>query len=239
MNDELYRDWILTPGNPDGTGAGTPPWLLDPAGAAFLQALGAGLDDNVQRMREAVKASFPALGPADALPVTGDEVGMPRGTIEPEATYRSRLAAAWDLWPRAGTALGILLAARAAGYPSLLLQTQIGKQYQLASTLTGDSAHDLVISTMAGPVHLGGSPEGWQDFKALITKPWPSWWSGAPADGSADQKAFAALVKAWKSAQSRCVGIVVVDGPIVGLALTVGAFTVGSGASVTWTPPAG
>ena len=238
----LYADWMIDAGAPPGTVPVAPPWLKGPNGQRWLRGIGQSLDANVDRCRQAIKASFPALAPSDALPVLGDEISMPRGMVETEDAYRARLAAAWTIWPFAGTAFGLLMSMYYAGYQHAVVQTQGGKQYQLAPELTGDPAHDLVVSQMATPVHLGGTPaELWSDFAVFIAKPWPSWWgAGAPADGSNDQKSLAALIKTWKAAHTRCVQLKVIDGPVVGLNITVGAtFTVGFGSVTTWTPPAG
>lgn len=216
-----------------------PPWLLGPLGARFLQAKGEQLDWLADRMSQAVKARFPLVCPSDALPRIGEERGLPRGVAEPEAQYRARLQAAWDAWLWAGTPYGLLRAFQLAGYPSVLLQCQSGKQY----TLSGSSGTvaELQVSAMATPVHLGGSPsELWSDISVLIAKPWPAWWgSTAPADGSADQKTAAALVAKWKGAWNRDVKLAVVSGPVWGVSILWGSFTWGSGTSTVWTPPAG
>jgi hypothetical protein len=213
----------------------SPSWLQGPLGAAWAGAVGSAKDEIASRAKQAVKASLPLICPADALAVIGEEVGLPRGIVEPEASYRSRLAAAYEAWVWAGTPYGLLRAFQLAGYPSVLVQCQSGKQFTLGA---GGALADLAISSMAAPVHLGGSPsELWSDLAVLITKPWPTWWSGAPADGTNDQKAAAALIVKWKNAYNRCVKLTVVDGPTWGI-MTWGAFTWGGGTNTVWTPPA-
>ena len=155
---------------PDGL---APPWLLRPNGAAFLGALGDGLDALAGSAKEAVKARLPLLGPADALPQIGAERGINRGPNETVASYRARLVAAWDLWQYGGTPRGLLGALFVAGYTSSTIQTQTGYQYSL------DSGGNVVSATIPGTVHLGGSPaELWNDVAIFIGMPWPSWWSG-------------------------------------------------------------
>lgn len=240
-----YRDWVVDPGALPQKPPVAPPWLTgDPNGRAFLQGIGQSLDDVAQRAREAVLASFPLYAPDDALPIIGQEVGMPQGVLEPRAAYRARLARAWDLWQWAGTAYGMLLALYAVGYPNPIIQTQMGQLFSLSGSFNFNAlspATDLVIANL-GAVHLGGSPvELWSDFALLIATPWPTWWGGsAPADGSADQKMAAGLVKAWKSAHARCVKLSVVAGPAWGVGGTTwGSFTWGSGTVTVWTPPVG
>lgn len=169
----IYRDYILTPGP---NGAGCPPWLLHPYGAAWLRAIGDTLDVDVQRTREAVVDNYPNLCPEDALPVVGDEYGMYQGVMEPAAQFRLRLVAAWDLWQHAGTAYGILLALWWAGYENVTLDTQTGKRYWLLTPPTGDPVVDLQRADLPLPVHLGGSPELWNQFIVRVFRPFPSWW---------------------------------------------------------------
>jgi hypothetical protein len=184
-------------------------------------------------------APGPNSAPSDALGSIGTERGIARGLTEPESAYRARLQNAMTLWPRAGTAYGLLSALYAAGYPNPIIQTQSGRQYSLLG-YTGNPASDLSASTLPS-IHLGGTPaELWSDIAVFISQPWPSWWSTtAPADGSTDQQTVAALVKAWKGAHNRCVQLKAIKGPVVGVGLVVGSFTVGSGTVTTWTPPVG
>ncbi len=236
-----YADWLLDPGQLPDTPPVVPPWLLGPNGRTWLTAIGRSLDDNAERARQAVKARFPNLAPDDALAVLGEERGMPRGPGETTASYRARLLGAWDAWTWAGTPYGMLRQLLAAGYPTVYVQTQGGKQYSLASLLSGNPVQDLVVAQMATPVHLGGTPaELWSDFAVLIGQPWPAWWSGAPGDSSADANFVRQLIAKWKPAHTRCVKLEAISGSIVGLSITVGSsFTVGLGAAVIWTPPAG
>lgn len=219
-----------------------PPWLQGPAGQAFLGPFGDAKDWLAAIAKQAVKGRMPNLCPADALPLIGQERGVDRGSADSDAAYRARLIAAWNSWLWAGTPYGMLQAFYAAGYPSVLIQTQNAKQYSLASTYnpaTPNPASDLVTASMAAPVHLGGSPERWSQFAVLITKPWPSWWgSTAPADGSSDQQTAAALVKKWKPGHMQCVALKAIAGPTWGVNMTWNAFTWGAGTSTIWTPPA-
>ncbi len=182
----------------------------------------------------------PNSAPGDALARIGQERGIDRGIVEPESGYRARLQNAMALWQWGGTPYGLLAALWSAGYPNPIIQTQSGKQFSLAG-YTGNPASDLIISTLAAPVHLGGTPtELWSDIAVLILQPWPAWWgAAAPADGSQDQKTVAALVKSWKPAHCRCVSLKAIQGPTWGLNMTWGSFVWGSGSSVVWTSPVG
>lgn len=239
-----YVRWVVDPGAPPDTAPVAPPWLLQPAGAAWLKGLGLSLDDCVIRAKDAVKASFPLLAPVDALPIIGQEVNMPRGAAESVADYRARLADAWNLWQYAGTAYGMLIILAAAGFPHVVLQTQTGMSITLSGSYdpaNKDPINDLVITTLPPPVHLGGEPELWTQFTANIVPPFPARWGGViPAYGSDEQKSFLALVLTWKSAHSMCVAIRVIDGPTWGFAgLVWGGFVWGSGTVVTWLPQPG
>lgn len=231
---EYQRD-ILAPG-----------WLQDPVGRAFLDAFGAEKDVLSGWANEAVKARMPGICPADAVGVLSAERGIDRALVETDASFRARVKAAWDIWQWAGTPYGLLLALYWAGYTptdgKILLQVQNGKQYALRDDFDPglhDAASALVISNMAAPVHLGGTPELWSEFAVLLVQPWPARWSGSPpADGSAEQQTASALVAKWKPGHARCVKFNVVSGPTWGLNMTWGSFVWGAGTSVTWTPPA-
>jgi hypothetical protein len=219
-----------------------PGWLQTPDAKSYLANRGAAKDALIQECKDAVKCRFPTLCPDDALPALSRERGIDRGPGESSDVFRARLLQAWNIWTWAGTPYGMLLAARAAGYPNVILKTQGGMQYQLQTTLAGVPGSDLIIATTPGTVHLGGTPsEFWNDFAALVMTPFPSWWGGvAASDGSPDQKAFAALVKKWKPGHTRCVQLKVIDGVAWGVGgLTWGSFTWGAGTVTNWTPPVG
>lgn len=95
-----------------------PPWLLRPVGAAFLGAFSDEKDELVARIKAGVKLRFPLLADATALEAIGRDDVIERGAHESEDSYRRRLAAAHDIWSKAGTRLGILAAVAAAGAPA-------------------------------------------------------------------------------------------------------------------------
>lgn len=94
-----------------------PPWLLRPEGKAWLQAFSELKDAQVVRMKQGVKLRFPLEADASALAAIGKDNRIERGHLESESSYRSRLAAALEIWSKGGTRLGILAAVNAAGAP--------------------------------------------------------------------------------------------------------------------------
>jgi len=106
-----YQSYLATAG---------PTWLQQPNGVRYLGAIGATLDQCVTWYKDGTKAAFPSIAGANgdelALGYLGGEMGMPRGPGETAAHYGNRLRLAWDLWPWAGTPLGILLALETQGY---------------------------------------------------------------------------------------------------------------------------
>lgn len=110
----------------------SPTALQGPVGTAFESAFGAMKDAQLARLVASVKAKFPGLAPADALAAIGVERGMPRGGSESDAAYAARLLDAWNTWPFAGTAFGLLRAFYGTGYQNVVLaQVRGGKQFTL------------------------------------------------------------------------------------------------------------
>lgn len=100
-----------------------PTWLRGPYGRVLTATLGAAIDALVDATKQAVKARHVATAPDDALEALGADRLLERYPIESNATYRARLAAAWDAWEFAGSKQGILAALAAAGYPDAQLFT--------------------------------------------------------------------------------------------------------------------
>jgi hypothetical protein len=237
----LYRDFETQPPTPgvDPVDGLAPAWLSRPAGKAWLGAFGDQKDWLTELTKQAVKARCADVAPSDALPLIGAERQLVRGVTETEADFRARILAAWDLWQYGGTAYGLLRALVTAGYPGPVIQTQgSAQQFQL------DSGGALVVQSLTPPMHLGGTPsELWSDFGIVIPKPWPARWGGvALADGTNEQKTFAAMVASWKPAHARCVKIVVQDGNLWGsggLTWAGASLKWGQGTNTNWTPPVG
>lgn len=216
----------------------SPGWLLGPYGQAWLLAMASGKDFISQAVRDAIACRMPLVAPPDALPLIGEERGLPRGPGESAAGYAVRLTQALVSWQWAGTPYGLLTAMYLAGFPTVRVQCQSGKQFTL-NGVTGNVDVDLASSWMAAPVDLGGVPKRWSDVAVLIAKPWPAAWGGTPpADGSLDCQTAQAVIRAWKGAVNRCVKLACIDGPVWG-AVNWNAFNWGGGSYTNWTPPAG
>lgn len=227
-----------------------PGWLQDEAGEAWLRAFGAAKDELVARAKEAVKARFPTLAPADALSLIGEERGIDQGATESEASYRLRVRAAWDAWKWAGTPFGLLSALYWAGYrPSsgkVLLQVQLGKQYALRDDYDPavHSPDEAVVITDLGTVHLGGDPELFNQFAVVFVPPTPPHWLPTPpADASPEIEQIRRLIVRWKPGHARCVSLQVTqvdlwDSPVEPWDPTDELWNE-PGANVAWTPPVG
>lgn len=83
------------------------PALSRQAGRDWNDAFGEIESAALQASKEAVKASFPSVAPADALDKLGSEMQLPRAPAEPDDTYRARLQNAFSAWVWAGTAYGL------------------------------------------------------------------------------------------------------------------------------------
>lgn len=146
----------------------SPPWLRGKNGDAWNDAHGAREDEVASRAKEAVKATFPALAPADALPRIGSGVQLERYAGESESTYRARLAKPFSAWRNAGTARGLLTALADAGYPSARLMTVLGEDAHL------DANGNLVIGkTACRNWAIDATPEFWSKYQVLLPAPHP------------------------------------------------------------------
>jgi len=95
--------------------------LQQPVGAAIEAAQASQLDYAADRLRFALKAKMPGLAPPDGLSQIGIERGMPQGQSESNSAYSARLLDAWNAWPWAGTAYGLLRAFWSTGYTNVIL----------------------------------------------------------------------------------------------------------------------
>ncbi len=93
-----------------------PTWLQGAKGRAWTGASGATKDLFVDWLTEAVQARFVDSAPADALPLLADDRLLERFPNEPDATFRARIAGAWDVWEFAGTVYGLTLVLKQAGW---------------------------------------------------------------------------------------------------------------------------
>jgi hypothetical protein len=110
----------------------SPTVLLDGPGTVFEAAFASMKDLFADRVRLSLKSRLPQLAPPDGLTQIGLERGMPQGQSESGSAYAARLQDAWNAWPWAGTAFGLLRAFYATGYTNVVLaQVRGGKQFTL------------------------------------------------------------------------------------------------------------
>lgn len=104
-----------------------PGGMHDPVGNAYWGSIGKVIDDQIAKMKLAVRMSGPkgalALGATDALDELAHDRMLPRGgttpagTEETDAALAARLDQAWDIWAKAGTPWGVLQQLSDAGFP--------------------------------------------------------------------------------------------------------------------------
>lgn len=169
-----------------------PPWLAqDLNGAAFEAALGDVKDELVDRAKRAVKSRFPGIAPADALAAIGSERGISRRIDESLADYAERLRRAWEAWPWSGTARGLLLELKAAGYTNAVLMSA------QTAALALNAADELVVTTLpAGGWNSRGRSDFWSDFQVLL--PAPHRWAGSVTETVAADGAAPTLIPGGK-----------------------------------------
>lgn len=205
-----------------------PAWLLGPMGQGFALAFGQIKDAAKDAAKEAVKARFPLLAPADALPSIGSDRLLERGA-QTEAAFRAYLAEAFDLWSAGGTATGIEAAVDVLGY----------------GTATVYDAHAIGLGPDPTP------SSSWAKFIVYLDgHPWASdgiwddpgtWDDGGTWDSTAPLAAASAILRAvrrWKGAHALCVAVVLPFGdtelwdlPIGGIWDDPGTWDEGNGAA--------
>lgn len=100
-----------------------PTRLAGPWGRRWGAAFGAQKDLVVAAAKLAVKSGFVRLAPADALPRHAADAALPLLPGETDEQLRTRVAAAWDFWPTAGTLAGLETAADLLGYVDRTIRT--------------------------------------------------------------------------------------------------------------------
>lgn len=164
-----------------------PSWLKNTTGQAWQGAHGRFNDALVARWKEAVKASFPMECPSDALPYLGSEIGIPRSPADSDDDYREKLRRAWEVWPFAGTPLGMLLAFEAAGYPAgqVVLVQQEAHGFGLDADTSLEPDQRLVTYDLAGGRWtFGGGYTLWNRFGIIFpdSTNLPGGWAAGAAD---------------------------------------------------------
>lgn len=103
-----------------------PTALAGPYGTSWGASQGTMKDRVVTLAVDAVTAGLVLLAPADALPLLGADVALPRIPLETDAEYRVRISGAWETWRWAGTRTALEL---------------VATQFELTVRIT--TAHDL------------------------------------------------------------------------------------------------
>lgn len=122
---------------------------LQPVGAAIQMGFAQTEDEFADRVRASVKAKLLKSGfvTPDAMAQLGVERQIPRGPNDSDATYESRLWNAWNTWPFAGTAFGLLTALYEAGYQNVIIaQSRGGRFFTLDNGGTNlvNASQDLI-----------------------------------------------------------------------------------------------
>jgi len=195
----------------------SPGWLQRKNGAAYQGALGTELDVAVDRIRQAVLASFPdAPGgvlatPADALDHIGADRLLPRIAGEAHAAYAERLRTAWDAWLLAGTYTGLLRALARAGFPTGATGMNIIQRTKRYAYLSGDGLTGTPVLLTHNGFDFDGTPRTvWNQFVVLFA----SDVSGLTV-GSQLALALNNVVRLWKPAKARYMGAVVIVSGVV------------------------
>jgi hypothetical protein len=208
-----------------------PPWLQAKWGRAFLDAVGARMDNVVGATKEAVFARLPEFAPSDAQDVIGADRGLPRGGGESDEDYGARLVDAWNIWGGdntpltgkgggAGSARGILLQLKALGLPTgsdgATVYNHNGRYAQLDGSdevVFGDGPVAVNRSNLLGlvPGNLKGFTLDWRDqFYAKFGILFPV---DVPALRPNTQLAAAInrMVDRWRQAKEHYVGAFVIE----------------------------
>lgn len=202
-----------------------PGWLRGPLGEGLALAMGHMKDAFAQAARQAVKARFPLLAPADALPSIGADRMLERMPPETEPSYSARLVAAWDAWAKGGTVEGITDAIALTGLCTAIV-------YNTFEADLGPGSWARFIVVLSGHPWSGdgvwGDPPPWGDGGT---------WGSTALVSEVDL--IRRQVAKWKGAHALCLGIIVpLGGEIWGIppgGLWSDPSTWG-GESATWLP---
>ena len=207
------------------------PWLAGRTnGSNDVLSYGTVLDDNIDTVKEAVKARFPDYAPSDALPYIGSDRGLIQGPTETTADFITRLKTAWDDWARAATPLELLVQLYWARFPGAIIIQQNGQAYSLsgAPTAGADPSALLVINdVMPLPAALQSDSE----LTRIIPSGTP-WWQ-------MDESIYATFTETYLQDQSLkvefCSRFVIIFPNNIGFTTAAKAtFTSSSSASVSW-----
>lgn len=188
-----YRDWLPR---------AAPPWLQKGWGRKVLEEVGGAIDDQRDRLNQAVKARFPAYAPADALPQIGKDRTLLRGPTDTDATYGERLRTAWTTWELAGGHKGLLTQLYASGFTTANIIQKNGRYTSI------DGAGTVTFTDFVGPfVFDYRDASYYNQFAILFPADVPS-----VVAGSADAATIHKLARAWKPGKAMYMGIFVITG---------------------------
>jgi len=188
-----------------------PIWLRTGNARAWRESIGALCDWTLDVLKQAVQARFVSLAPVDALPWIGWERRLPRYPGDTDATYRTRLAAAWDRWQYAGTETGILAGLEDIGFTEAAIYTALGPNPpgEVTWPPDGDTANwsrfwILIDATTA----TGANPFAWE---AVLwgDRDWGTFlWGGITATAG-EVELLRGVVDTWKAAHELCAGFLI------------------------------
>lgn len=199
-----YKDYETLPVDSGGL---APTFLTGPAAQALLGGMGSVKDALADRAKMAAQVGMPLVAPADALAKIGVERSIPRGLTETDASYAARLQGAWQTWPFAGTAFGMLTAFFQTGYTNVVLAQPNGPFFY---SLDGNG--NLVRPTRPSwtPSYVGDP--FWSRFDVIFPAPLPASWisGGVPASNSGEANLIRLLISQWKPAYATAFRIIII-----------------------------
>lgn len=228
-----------------------PTWAHGPWAQKWWKVIGASMDDQTERMRNARKISTPdgalELGSSAAVDLIGTDRMLDRGGTAPgagdeaDADYVARLKLAWETWGQdkqlgagAGSAFGLLRQLVLQGFPDgdtgTTIVTHAGRWYQLQSgeLVFGDCVTAVNRQNLLGivPGNLPGftldvRDQFYSHFAILFLQDV----SGLSDDGGSPKAALNRTVRLWKSGGS------IYDGALV---LPPGQFCWDWSEGLTW-----
>jgi len=182
----------------------------------FARALGDFADWLEAAVDNAVKQRFPRMASRGGRAALGDERGMTRPLNSTEQEYAEKIQAAWDIWPKAGTPLGLLRALSDDGFEAEFV-TRRGRHFLLAPD------RNSVLIRDGDPWTFQSGTDFWNVFALVVRGPYPA--GSIPLQASGEGVAFLATVEKWRFANAKLGEVVWVPS-----GLTWGTFPFGA----TW-----
>lgn len=180
-----------------------PPWMKGLVGELYTEALGLLEDLIAESNNQAVKAHLLLANTfhASTLKHVGSERLIPRAPGETDVEYLGRLHDAWEIWPKAGTATGIVEQLAVAGLTAhIFFQGQAGQK-------PGDDTGDIW--------NWDDDLDNWSRFWVVITgHPWEDegdwgdagvWGDGGTWGTTATPDEVAGvrtIIRRWKNAEA-------------------------------------